>query len=359
MTTGSASLDRYLRSAVLARATDLLLTDAAPPLVRVDGRIAALAEEPYLDGAGVSSILSAVISPEQMAQYRRDRELDFSFSFEERVRVRGNAYVQRGQSAVALRMIPDVIPTMAELGLPPVFERLSKLPQGLVLMTGPTGSGKSTTQAAMLDQINMERACHILTIEDPVEYVHRNKRSVVSQREVGSDTHSFARALRSALREDPDVLLVGEMRDPESIAVALTIAETGHLVLSTLHTNDTSQALDRIVDVFPAEHQAQIRMQLAGTLSAVVAQRLIPRIGGGLVAAYEVLIANNAVRNLVREGKTRQIRNLITLGQAEGMITLEQSLNQLVARGVISYDDALLRAPNPQDIERPLSPAAR
>ncbi|HET9657482.1 MAG TPA: PilT/PilU family type 4a pilus ATPase, partial [Kineosporiaceae bacterium] len=226
--------------------------------------------------------------------------------------------------------------------------------RGLVLVTGTTGSGKSTTLAAMIDEINATRSAHIMTIEDPIEYVHDHQRSAVSQRQVGEDTISFPEALRSALREDPDVILVGEMRDLESIRFALTLAETGHVVFATLHTNDTAQAIDRLIDVFPAEQQPQIRVQLAATLTAVVYQRLLPRVNGGMVAAYEVLMANSAVRNLVKEGKTSQLRNQIITGQRDGMQTLEQSLDQLVREGLVSYEEAVSRAAFPKDIAQPL-----
>jgi twitching motility protein PilT len=252
---------------------------------------------------------------------------------------------------MSLRMISLKLPTFEELGLPPAVEYFSNLPQGLVLVTGPTGSGKSTSLAAIIDYINTHRRCHIITIEDPVEYVHSHKSSAVSQREVGNDTHSFATALRAALREDPDVILVGEMRDPETVQFALSIAETGHLVFATLHTNDAPQSLDRISDMFPAERQNQIRVQLAACLSGVVSQRLVPRVGGGMVAAFELLIANNAVRALVREGKTHQIRNVISAGLAEGMCTLETWLNHLIANGLITYEDAVARSVHPKELK--------
>jgi twitching motility protein PilT len=226
------------------------------------------------------------------------------------------------------------------------------LHQGLILVTGPTGSGKSTTLAAMVDQINSERACHIITIEDPIEYVHQHKRATISQREVGTDTASFSDALRASLRNDPDVLLVGEMRDLESIRFALTIAETGHLVMASLHTNDTAQSLARIIDVFPAEQQAQVRTQLAAALTGVVYQRLLPTTGGGLVAAHEVLVANTAIRNLIKDGKTHQLRNVLLTGQREGMVTFEQSLSKLVQSGAITYDEAVARSLYPRDIQQ-------
>ncbi len=254
--------------------------------------------------------------------------------------------------ALALRMIPSDIPTFDELGLPPVAEWLARLPRGLVLLTGPTGSGKSTTLASIIDRINETRSVHILTIEDPIEYVHKHRLSAVTQREVGTDSPSFERALRSALREDPDVLLVGEMRDLESIQLALTLAETGHLVFSTLHTNDASQAIDRIIDVFPAWRQDQIRVQLGSSLGAVVAQRLVRRIGGGMVAAFEILIANNPVRNIIREGKTHQLPNLITTNQSEGMCSLESSLADLVLAQIIDYEEALAISSHPKELTR-------
>jgi twitching motility protein PilT len=255
--------------------------------------------------------------------------------------------------AVALRLIPYELPALDDLGVPPAVQTFTQLPQGLVLVTGPTGSGKSTTLAALVDRINSTRACHVLTIEDPIEYVHRHKLAAVNQREVGTDTDSFPQALRSALREDPDVLLVGELRDLETIRTALTIAETGHLVLATLHTNDSAQALDRVVDVFPGDQQAQIRVQLASVLTGIVYQRLLPRVGGGRVAAHEVLVATNAVRNMIREGKTRQLRNMLATGSRDGMQTLEQALSALVAAGTVEYDVAVGASLYPHEVVRP------
>jgi twitching motility protein PilT len=260
--------------------------------------------------------------------------------------------------ALSLRAIPLDIPSFAELLLPRGCEYFCNLPQGLVLVTGPTGSGKSTTLASMIDYINEHRECHILAIEDPIEYVHRHKASVVNQREVGYDTDSFERALRAALREDPDVILVGEMRDPETIQFALTLAETGHLVFATLHTNDAAQAVDRIWDVFPHERQTQIRVQLAASLAGVLSQRLVPKIDGGMVAAFELLIAKESVRNLVREGKTHQLRNVMHGSRAEGMLTLETSLNERIAAGLISVDEALARSLHPREIQAPLVKSA-
>ena len=254
---------------------------------------------------------------------------------------------------MALRIIASNIPTFAQLGIPQVVDNIVRLPQGLVLVTGPTGAGKSTTLASMIDWINEHRQCHILTIEDPIEYVYVHKGSAIDQREVGIDTESFERALRSAFREDPDVLLVGEMRDNETIRATLTLAETGHLVFATVHTNDAGQTVDRIVDVFPGEQQAQIRVQLAGSLQAIISQRLIPRTDGGLVAAFEVLIATHAARNIVRDGRTNQLRNVISTGSQDGMQTLEQSISELVAAGIVDYDEAVTHTLFPKEIRRP------
>jgi twitching motility protein PilT len=350
-------LDELLGALWRAGGTDLLLTAGIPPQLRVHGELRPAPEHDELTGGDIEAVLAALLTADQAAQRQARYEFDFSFTWRDNARIRGNAFTQRGLPALALRMIPREIPTMDELGLPPVLDRFTRMHQGLVLVTGPTGSGKSTTLAAMVDRINTYRSCHIITIEDPIEYMHEHKRSAVSQREVGTDTASFPDALRSALREDPDVLLVGEMRDLESIRFALTIAETGHLVFASLHTNDTAQSLARIVDVFPAEQQAQVRVQLAAALTGIVYQRLLPRVGGGLIAAYEVLVADAAVRNLVKEGKTHQLRNSLVTGQRDGMVTFEQSLSALVRAGQVSYEDAVARSLYPKDVE--LAPRPR
>jgi twitching motility protein PilT len=334
-----------------AHGTDLLLTVGMAPQIRVQGELRGAPGHPVLTAEDVDALLADLLSQEQSLAWLDQYEFDFAFSWRETARVRGNAYTQRGSTAVALRIIPLRVPTMSELDLPPAMEEFIRQPQGLVLVTGPTGSGKSTTLAAMIHQISLDRACHIITIEDPIEYLHPHSRSAVDQREVGSDTASFANGLKSVLREDPDVLLVGEMRDLESIRFALTIAETGHLVFATLHTNDTSQALARIVGVFPPEQQAQIRSQLAAALSGIAYQQLIPRAGGGMVAAHEVLVANNAIRNMISEGKTNQLRNSLVTGHKEGMVTFEKSLSRLVASGDVTYQDAVARSLYPKDVE--------
>ena len=272
-------------------ATDLLLTVGSPPLLRIDGVLVQI-DSPTIDQENAETIVATLLGTELLERFHAEKEVDFSFRWNERGRFRVNAFHQRGMPAVSLRLIPYRIPTFEDLRIPKIVEDLIHLPQGLVLVTGPTGTGKSTSLAAMIDTINRERACHIITIEDPIEYVYEHKMAAVNQRELGQDTLSFSRALRSVLREDPDVLLVGEMRDVDTIAATLTIAETGHLVFATVHTNDAAQTLDRIVDVFPAEQQAQIRVQLAGSLQAIISQRLLPMIGGGRVAAFEILIAD-------------------------------------------------------------------
>lgn len=349
MTHRNETVDALLNGVIALDGTDLLVTAGTAPLVRIDGTLRPLAGAAVLDDAAMREVIDDLLDDGQRAALERDRDVDFAFSHGDS-RFRANAFFERGSPALALRLMHNRIPSFDEILLPQSVREFANLRQGLVLFTGPTGSGKSTSMATLVDEINKHRACHVITIEDPIEYLHQNRRALVHQREVGLDAQSFERALRAALREDPDVVLVGEMRDLESIAITLTLAETGHLVLSSLHTNDAAQALDRIVDVFPAERQAQIRLQLASVLSGVVAQRLVPRVAGGLVAAYEVLVATSAVSNLVREGKTRQIRNAMQMGIASGNQTLEMSLNALVAAGIITEEAALATAFVPHEI---------
>jgi twitching motility protein PilT len=354
MTTASAHpIDPFLAILWDTGATDLLLSVDSPPLLRIDGTLRPL-DGPPLTAADAERLIFGVLGERLTAQFHHDKEVDFSFSWRERARLRGNVFLQRGTVSLALRAIPFAIPAIEDLGMPRIVHDWCRKPKGFILVTGATGSGKSTSLAAMIDRINATRAVHILTIEDPIEYLHVHKMSAVHQREVGTDTKSFQNALRSALREDPDVVLVGEMRDPESISAALTIAETGHLVFATLHTNDTAQTLDRIVDVFPAEQQPQVRLQLAHTLLGILNQQLVPKIGGGRVAAFEVLVGTPAVRNLIREGKTRQLRNLVATGQRDGMQTIEGALTELVAQGQVAYDDAIHLTLHPEEIKRPM-----
>jgi twitching motility protein PilT len=335
--------------------SDLLLTTGSAPRVRIDGRLQPLEGTPVLTGAEISRIVEGMLNSDQKSVLDENMDVDFSLTWLDRARLRGSAFHQRGEMALALRMIPSRIPSFDELGLPPIAEWVARLPRGLVLVTGPTGSGKSTTLASIISRINATRALHILTLEDPIEYVHQHNLSAINQREIGVDSPSFERGLRSALREDPDVLLVGEMRDIESIQLAITLAETGHLVFATLHTNDASQAIDRIIDVFPDYRQEQIRVQLAASLGAVIAQRLVPKIQGGMVAAFEILVANHPVRNLIREGKTNQLLNVITTSQQEGMCTMESSLVDLIRSNVISYEDSMTISTHPKELDRLLS----
>jgi twitching motility protein PilT len=353
----TASISPWLEIMWDQKGSDLLLAGESAPRIRVDGKLRPVEGAPVLTGEQIDSLVRTLLTPSQRDTLDVEQDVDFAFSWLDRARLRGSAFTKRGETALALRMIPSRVPTFAELDLPATAEWLANLPRGFVLVTGPTGSGKSTTLASIIDRINETRACHILTIEDPVEYVHHHKLSAVSQREIGLDSPSFDRALRSALREDPDVLLVGEMRDIESIQIALTMAETGHLVFATLHTNDAPQAIDRIIDVFPAWRQEQTRVQLSASLGAILAQRLVPKVGGGMVAAFEVLIATNPVRNLIREGRSNQLLNIMTTNQKEGMRTLEISLAELIAAGSITYDDALNVSAHPKELARAIDAA--
>jgi len=337
-----------------AKGTDLLFTVDLPPMLRVDGVMRPAEGAAPLTSDDTERIVTSLLPVESSEEFIREKDADFSFGWEERARFRANAFVQRGSMGLSLRLIPFRIPTFDELGLPEVMERWVRVPRGLVIATGPTGAGKSTTLASIVDRINQNRACHIITIEDPIEYVHKHKMAAIEQREVGLDTSSFVRGIRAALRADPDVLLVGEMRDLDTIQTTLTMAETGHLVLGTLHTNDTSQAVDRLVDVFPTARQAQIRVQLANSLTGIVYQQLLPRIDGGQVAAFEVLVANHATRSLIRDGKSNQLRNVLLTGQSEGMRTLEMALSDLVTRGVVDYEEALGRSLYPKELAKPV-----
>ncbi len=329
--------------------SDLLVSCGSPPRLRRDGLLEALPGAP-LTPAEVEPMVHSLLDEAQWRELHARRTVDFAFTWQHRVRIRGNAYFQRGSLAAAFRVLPLRIPTFEELGVPETVYRLIDRHQGLILVTGPTGSGKSTTQAAMIDHINRNRPCHVVTVEDPIEYVHRHQAAIVDQRQVGIDTPSFVEALRAVFREDPDVVLIGEMRDLETMAAALSIAETGHLVLATVHTNDASQAVDRILDAFPVGQAQQVRVQLAACLAGVIYQQLLPAVGGGRVAAFEVLIATSAVRALIKEGKTNQIRNAMQTGLRDGSQTLERSLTQLLASGMVTERDARSRSLYPQEI---------
>lgn len=333
-------IEVLLEEVVRRRASDLHLQVGLPPMLRIDGTLMPVAGFNPLDEAAVETLVFAILDQDQRQILLKDKEFDFSFAFGTLGRFRVNAFHERGNIAAALRLIPNEIKTISELGLPNTVLNFADFPRGLVLVTGPTGSGKSTTLAALVDKINTERSQHIITIEDPIEFTHRSKKSVVVQREVHYDTYSFSAALRSSLRQDPDVVLIGEMRDLETISAAITIAETGHLVFATLHTNSAAQSIDRMIDVFPPHQQPQVRSQLANILMAICSQRLVPSIGGGRVAAAEILITNPAVRNIIREGKAHQLDAVIQTGADQGMQTMDRTLVSLVQAGTITYDNA-------------------
>jgi twitching motility protein PilT len=333
-------------------ASDLHLVPGHAPTVRIDGVLLPVAGQKVLGYPEVEQLLSGVLSPEQKQMFTVNKELDFSFSFGENARYRVNAYYQKGVMAASFRLIMAQIPDIDSLGLPKICHEFSKLKQGFVLVTGPTGQGKSTTIASVLEEINQTRPVHIITIEDPVEYLYVPAKAIISQREVHNDTHSWELALRSVLREDPDVVLIGEMRDFETIAAALTIAETGHLVFATLHTNSASQTVDRIVDVFPENQQPQVRMQLSANLEAVLSQRLVPKASGGRTVAYEIMVGTAAVRTTIREGRTHMIDNIIQTSSEYGMKTLESCLAEMVNRGVINTETAEAYAARPEEVRR-------
>jgi twitching motility protein PilT len=332
--------------------SDIHLAVGSHPVVRVAGVLVPLIKKPVLTVADVEGFVQVLMTPEQLTQFEARQEMDFSYSHETGIRFRGNAYVQRGSMAVALRHIPDHIRTLEELRLPPILESFTQRPQGFFLCVGPVGQGKSTTLAAMIELINQTRADHIITIEDPVEYVYTPEKSLIKQREVRIDTKDFKTALNSVFRQDVDVILVGEMRNPETIATAVTAAETGHLVFSTLHTNNAAQTINRIIDSFPAGQQDQIRVQLAASLNGIFSQRLIPRVEGGLIPAYELLINNAAVANLIREHRTHEIQTVIETGLEHGMIDMNRSLADLVRKGEITVENAFAYSINPKGLER-------
>ena len=348
----SIKIETLLEACIKRNASDLHIQVGLPPVLRIDGALSPIPNTPVLNSEAVDKLIFSTLDSMQREVLSKDKEFDYSFSFGDVARFRVNAFNEKGNLAAAFRLIPTKMPTIEELGMPQIISSFADYPRGLVLVTGPTGSGKSTTLAAIINKINTEKAMHILTIEDPIEFTHKSKRSVVAQREVHYDTFSFSRALKSALREDPDVVLLGEMRDLETISSAITIAETGHLVFATLHTNSAAQSIDRMIDVFPAEQQPQIRSQLAGILMAVCSQRLVPAIGGGRVVAAEIMIANSAVRSIIREGKTHQLDTTIQTGANEGMQTMDRTLAKLVQQGTVTYDDAREYAVDTREFER-------
>ena len=348
----SVKIETLLEACIKHGASDLHIQVGLPPILRIDGSLVPIPNTPILATEIVDTLIFSTLDSMQRETLAKDKEFDYSFAFGEIARFRVNAFNEKGHLAAAFRLIPTKMPTIEELGMPQVISSFAEYPRGLVLVTGPTGSGKSTTLAAIINKINSEKSVHILTIEDPIEFTHKSKRSLVAQREVHYDTYSFSRALKSALREDPDVVLLGEMRDLETISAAITIAETGHLVFATLHTNSAAQSVDRMIDVFPAEQQPQIRSQLAGILMAVCSQRLVPAIGGGRVCAAEIMVANTAIRSIIREGKTHQLDTAIQTGASEGMQTMDRTLAKLVQQGTVTYDSAREYAVDVREFER-------
>lgn len=348
------TIEEMLKIAKDAGASDVHITVGVPPKMRVNGKLITMDFERLLPN-DTKALLDEIMSDQQKERFEENGEYDMSFSIIGQGRYRANAYKQRGSVALALRLVGTQVPSAESLGLPPSVIDLYQRKRGLVLVTGPTGSGKSTTLAAVIDKINSNRECHVITLEDPIEYLHQHRRSMVNQREIGLDSRNYAAALRAALREDPDVILVGEMRDFETISVAITAAETGHLVLSTLHTIGAASTVDRVIDVFPPHQQQQIRVQFANVLEAVVSQQLIPKAdGSGRVAAFEVLHANHAVRNLIREAKSHQLMSVMQTNRKAGMIAMDEAIMQLYAQGQITRDMAIQFAQDPDGMANKL-----
>lgn len=352
-------IDELLHIVVDKGASDLHLCQNSAPIIREDGKLKALHFEKFQPQI-LQRMMYEIISDENINKFETTLELDFSYQLPRRARFRVNMYREKGSVAAAFRLIPQKIPTVEQLNLPPILKQLCERPRGLILVTGPTGSGKSTSLAAMINHINETHAHHIITIEDPIEYLHEHKKSIINQREVGSDTRSFLNALRGSLREDPDILLVGEMRDMETISLAITAAETGHLVFATLHTNNAAESVDRMIDVFPPGQQEQIRVQLSNNIIAIISQQLLPRLGKpGRVPANEVMIASPAIRNLIREAKSHQINSMIQTSGNMGMFTMDQCLRDLVLKGLISLDDAYARCQNKDELTKMLATPAQ
>jgi twitching motility protein PilT len=347
------SINELLETVMEKGASDLHVTAGAPPVIRLHGVLHPMEDQPRLMPDQIRRMVYGILTQKQRERLEADLELDLSYALPGKARFRVNVYFQRDALGAAFRMIPFEIKPIQDLGLPPHIADLARLPRGLVLVTGPTGSGKSTTLASLVDIVNSERPCHIMTVEDPIEFLHRHKTAVVNQRELGQDTHSFANALKHVLRQDPDVILVGEMRDLETISTALTAAETGHLVFATLHTQDAPQTIDRVIDVFPPHQQQQVRVQLAATLQGVVTQQLVPTFdGNGRAVATEIMIATPAVRNLIREAKIHQVYSAMQAGGRFGMQTMDMSLATLVKSNQVSLDMAMERCHDPEELQR-------
>lgn len=345
-------LSQMIEALIAQGASDLHLSVGIQPTIRVASLLTPLLNEKPLTQEDMDGYISEMLPPERKKRFIETQEADFSYAYQDKARFRGNAYWQRGTIGIALRLIPKAIRTIAELNLPPILESFAAREQGFFLVVGPVGQGKTTTLAALIEKINLERTEHIVTIEDPIEYLFESKKSLIDQREVRVDTADFYAALQSVFRQDADVLMVGEMRTQETMATAVTAAETGHLVFSTLHTNNAAQTIDRIIDSFPASQQDQIRIQLAGSLAGVFSQRLVPRISGGLVPAYELMVATPAIANLIREKRTHEIQTIIETGSEEGMIDMNRSLAELVRGGEITVESAYSRSWNPRTLER-------
>jgi twitching motility protein PilT len=352
MATSQPRIEVLLEEVIKHKASDLHLQVGLGPMLRVDGALKPVSGADVLTEEAVESLIFAILDEDQKQILLKDKEFDFSFAFGDLGRFRVNSFHERGNLAAALRLIPNEILTIEQLGLPQIVKKFADYPRGLVLVTGPTGSGKSTTLASLINKINNDRAEHIITIEDPIEFTHKSIKSVIVQREVHYDTYSFSAALRSSLREDPDVVLIGEMRDLETIAAAITIAETGHLVFATLHTNSAAQSIDRMIDVFPPHQQPQIRSQLSNILMAICSQRLVPAIGGGRIASAEILVVTPAVRNIIREGKSHQLDAVIQTGAEFGMQSMDKTLVGLIHGGTITYDEARNVAVDIDELDR-------
>jgi twitching motility protein PilT len=351
-------IDELLHIVVDRNSSDIHICQGSPPVIRDDGKLKRLNFE-SMSPQHTQRMMYDIISDESINKFETTLELDFSYTLPRRARFRVNMYRDKGAVAAAFRLIPQKIPTVQDLNLPPILNSLCEKPRGLILVTGPTGSGKSTSLAAMINHINTNFAHHIITIEDPIEYLHVHRKSLINQREVGSDTKSFSNALRACLREDPDILLVGEMRDMETISLAVTAAETGHLVFATLHTNNAAESVDRMIDVFPPGQQEQIRVQLSNNLVAIISQQLLSRVGGsGRVPANEIMVASPAIRNLIREAKSHQITSMIQTSGNMGMITMDQTLRDLYLKGFISLEDAMSRCQNPDELRKMINTPA-